>query len=346
MITVKKEGIILKPSKHSFEAKGVFNPATVRVGNNVHMFYRALDQHNHSTIGYCKLQGPLKVVERRDKPFLAPEKRHERSYEDPRIVKLGDTYYMTYIIYDGVNVHISYASSKDLKTFKPEGIISPQITYDRAEDLFRSCQKKLKERYFLFESYFKEVVGKNVLLWDKDAILFPQKIKGKFALIHRILPDVQIIYFKDFKGLTLRYWERYFSKLCNYVVLESKHWFETRNVGGGCPPIETDYGWLFIYHAVDDMDRGKTYRAGAALLDKKNPTKVIAHLHHPLFSPEKSWEKKGNVENVVFPTGTALFGDRLYIYYGAADKYIAAVSVSLKKLLHELMTNPKNRSTR
>ena len=96
-----------------------------------------------------------------------------------------------------------------------------------------------------------------------------------------------------------------------------------------------------IYHAVDDMNQGRTYRAGAALLDKKDPTKVIGHLHEPLFSPEEKWEKKGVVGNVVFPTGTALFGKRLYIYYGAADKYIAVASVNLRELVDTLIKEGK-----
>lgn len=337
MVQVKKHGIILGPTKLKFENKGVFNPTCVQEGKYVHMFYRAWSKKNRSTIGYCKLKGPLNVVERSKIPVLTPESDYERNLEDPRIVFLEGTYYLTYIGYDGRNVRIAYATSKDLKTFKKKGVISPEITYDEAEDIFRKCSLKLKERYFLFESYFKDIVGKDAILWEKDAFLFPKKINGKFALIHRILPDIQVIYFKDFKDLTLEYWKNYFKRLNKFVVLQSKYWYESRNVGGGCPPIETDKGWLLIYHAVDDMDKGKLYRAGAALLDKKDPTKVISHLRDPLFSPEKIWEKEGNVNNVVFPTGTTIFGKRLYIYYGAADKNIAVASVNLDHLLDELI---------
>lgn len=336
MVKVKKEGVILKPTKLAFEAKGVFNPACIRVGNNVHMFYRAWDKDERSTIGYCKLEGPLKVVERMKKPFLKTDETYEYSLEDPRIVKIGKTYYLTYVAYDGKSVRIAYATSKDLKKWKKHGPISAEMTYDEAETLFRSCKFKLKERYFLFKSYFKDISGKDAMLWDKDAFLFPKKIDGKFALIHRILPDIQIIYFKNFKELTLEHWKKYLKNLCGHIVLESKHWYETRNVGGGCPPIETDRGWLLIYHAVDDMDKGKTYRAGAALLDKKDPQKVIGHHHAPLFSPDQIYETKGNIPNVVFPTGTAVFDGRLYIYYGAADERIAAVSIDLDELLDEL----------
>lgn len=343
MLTVKREGIVLEPTNLGFEDKAVFNPACIRVGNHVHMFYRALNKKNRSTIGYCKLDGPLKVVERLKKPILFPEAQYEKNLEDPRIVFLDNKYYLTYVAYDGKNVRICYAISEDLKKFEKKGVISPEITYDEAEDSFRACKSQLKERYFLFESYYKDVVGKDVLLWDKDAFLFPKKIKGKFALVHRILPDIQIVYFKRFTDLNLQFWKKYLKRLSDFVVLESKYWWESRNIGGGCPPIETKHGWLMIYHAVDDMDAGKTYRAGAALLHKGDPTKVISKLKEPLFSPKTKWEKgiinniDGLVHNVVFPTGTAIFGNRLYIYYGAADKRIGAVSVNLNSLLKEIL---------
>ena len=94
MVMVKREGIILKPTKHKFEAKGVFNPACIRKGKYVHMFYRAWDKNNHSTIGYCKLEGPLKVVERMKKPLIVGEGSYEREVEDPRIVSLNGNYYL------------------------------------------------------------------------------------------------------------------------------------------------------------------------------------------------------------------------------------------------------------
>ena len=337
MALVKKHGIILEPTRMPFESGGVLNPGCIQVGNEVHMYYRAFSKDKRSTIGYCRLEGPLKVVERYEKPLLNPSSKKEYNLEDPRVVKIKDTYYMTYVAYDGKNVRIAYATSKDLLHWKKKGMISPEITYDEAEDIFRDCSEKLKERYFLFEARYKDEVGKDVILWDKDAFLFPKKIKGKYCLIHKILPDIQLIYFKDFKDLTLNYWKKNFKRLCDHVVLESKYWYESRNIGGGCPPIETDKGWLLIYHAVDDMNRGKIYTASAALLDKEDPTKVIGHLKNPLFVPDQEGELGGYVDNVVFPTGHAIFGKRLYIYYGAADKRIAVASVNLKRLLRKLV---------
>ncbi len=343
MVEIKREGIILEPTKLRFENKGVFNPACIRKGKYVHMFYRAWNKENRSTIGYCKLDGPLKVVERLEKPLMFQEQDYEYNLEDPRIVFLEGKYYLSYIAYDGKNVHISYATGKDIKKLEKKGVISPQITYHETADILRKCSSnKLKDRYFLFESHFNDAVGEDALLWDKDAFFFPKKINGKFALVHRILPDIQVIYFNDFKDLTLNFWKKHFERLYDFTILESRYWYENRNIGGGCPPIETDKGWLLIYHAVDDMNQGRIYRAGVALLDKTNPTKVISHLREPLFSPKEKWEKKGNIDNVVFPTGTAIFDDRLFIYYGAADERIGAVSLDLKELLNELLANKNN----
>lgn len=336
MVLVKKEGVILESTDLEFENQAVLNPACIQVGNTVHMFYRAVKQGNYSSIGYCKLDGPLKVVKRSEKPILYPELDYEKhGVEDPRITFLDGIYYLFYSAFDGKNALAAYATSKDFKHWKKHGIITPNMSYDEAEDFFR--ESKLKEKYFFFESYYKDIVAKDVLLWEKDVFLLPEKINGKFALFHRVLPDIQIIYFNKFSELTTEYWEKYLRQLAEYVVLESKYWYESRNIGGGCPPIKTDKGWLLIYHAVEDSNKGKTYHAGAALLDLKNPCKVLGHLKKPLFSPEEEWETKGDVNDVVFPTGTAIFEDRLYIYYGAADKRIAVASVNLKELLDELV---------
>src|SRR5690606_9327735 len=94
-------------------------------------------------------------------------------------------------------------------------------------------------------------------------------------------------------------------------------------IGGGCPPIETDKGWLLIYHGVQDTKEGFVYSACAALLDIDDPRIEIARLPYPLFLPEKEWECSGNVRNVCFPTGCIIDEKVLYIYYGAADEHIA-----------------------
>jgi predicted GH43/DUF377 family glycosyl hydrolase len=125
------------------------------------------------------------------------------------------------------------------------------------------------------------------------------------------------------------------------IVLTPKFKHEVSYVGAGCPPIETKFGWLLIYHGVYDTIKGYVYSACAALLDLDNPVKELARLPYPLFEPKEPWELKGEVNNVCFPTGSVVFDDTLYIYYGAADERIACVSVCLSALLNELNLNKK-----
>lgn len=242
---------------------------------------------------------------------------------------------MFYSAFDGKNVRVCYATSPDLINFKKQGIISPaQVLYDEATEIFK--RQGLKEEYILGKSYCEAIGGKGIFLWDKDAFIFPRRINGKIAFIHRILPDIQIAYADKFEDFNEKYWNDYLLHIKEHVILEPKFVFEGRSIGGGCPPIETEDGWLFIYHGTENTADGTMYHTLAALLDRENPQKVLGKLSYPLFSPEEPWEKVGYINNVVFPTGTILKGDRLIIYYGAADKLVAAKSLNLRELLSEL----------
>jgi len=335
-INVKKLGIVLGPTNEPFEKTAVLNPGCFQEGKFVHMFYRAIDEENHSTIGYAKLNGPLKVVERWNKPFMLRTFNYEKNgIEDPRVTKINGTYYMTYVAHDGKNALTFLAEGKTLKKFKKKGLISPPFTYHQSAEIFK--KSRLKDRYFMFESYYEDLSGRDVMLWFKDAILFPEKINGNFVMLLRILPDIQIIFFKNFNQLKQKnFWKDYLKNLSRHVVLENKYWFESRNIGGGAVPVKTKYGWLIIFHSVEELNKARIYHASCALLDKKNPLKVIARPCRPLFSPREIWEKEGLVNSVVFPTGTAIFGNSLYIYYGAADKNIAVARINLEELLKKI----------
>ena len=338
MVAVKNEGIILEKTDLEFENKGVFNPACIQADGITHMFYRAINRSDVSSIGYCQLKGN-KVIKRLTHPILFPEHDWEKmGVEDPRITLLDQTFYLFYTAFDGQNARIAYATSTDLVNFVKKGLLSPNITYEEAGEILR--QENIREEYFIWKRYLETKFKGLNLLWDKDALLFPKKISNKFALIHRIRPDIQIIYFQNFKDLTDDYWKVYLKQLKKYILLEPKFQFENRYIGGGCPPIETKDGWLIIYHGVEDTPFGNIYHGCAALLDLKNPLKVLGRLKEPLFSPKDPWEKSGVTNNVVFPTGAVIRNKRLYIYYGAADKLIAAKSVDLAELLTELKESP------
>lgn len=334
MVEIRDEGIILEPTDLPFEDQAVFNPGCIAKDGLVHMFYRAVSAENISSIGYCQLKDN-QVVKRLTRPLLFPEYGYERQgVEDPRIVCVEGTYYLFYTAHDKINALVAYATSPDLVHFSKQGLITPEITYDKAEDIFR--QSGVGAKYRFFEKQYMQHRGRNLLLWEKDASLFPRKIKGKFALMHRVLPGIQVIYFDDFSQLTTDYWCQYLKDLRDFIILDPQLEYENRNIGGGCPPIETPHGWLLIYHAVEDRAGTRIYHAAAALLDLEDPTRFLARLPEPLFSPTAPWEKRGDVGNVVFPTGAVVEDGRLFIYYGAADTVIGAKSVELGALLAEL----------
>jgi predicted GH43/DUF377 family glycosyl hydrolase len=340
MIEVKKEGILLEKTTLGFENEGVLNPAVLNEDGVIHLFYRAVSKGNYSSIGYCKLKEPLLVEKRFDSPILFPQNDYEsHGVEDPRVVKIEDLYYLTYTAFDGVNALGALAVSNDLLRWEKMGIIVPQMTFDEFSRLGAS-KSALNEKYLRYNKHegVLENQGRKVFIWDKNVIFFPRKINGKLCFLHRVRPDIQIVFINSLQELNIEYWQNYFLHLDESIVICPKHNHEVSYVGGGCPPIETAYGWLLIYHGVQDTLKGYVYTACVALLDLQEPQKEIARLPYPLFKPEKEWELKGEVNNVCFPTGTAVVEDTLYIYYGAADEQIACASVSLSALLNELIS--------
>jgi len=148
MLDIKDEGIILEKTSLSFEAKGVLNPVCIKVGKTTHMFYRAISKDDISSIGYCQLINN-RVVKRLNKPILFPEYDYEKKgIEDPRIVFIEDKYYMTYTAYDGKNAMIAYATSSDTFNFKKGGLLSPKITYEKADKIFKRIDIGKKYDYF------------------------------------------------------------------------------------------------------------------------------------------------------------------------------------------------------
>lgn len=340
MISVKKEGIILEKTNHGFESSGVLNPAVLYENGCVHLFYRAVSKDHYSSIGYCRLKTTVTIESRMEIPLLYPQYNYEKKgMEDPRIVKIDDLYYLTYTAYDGINALGALATSRDLVTWEKRGLIVPQYSYEEFRFLAES-KGELNEKYFRFNGKYivSKKLKKKVLVWDKNIILFPRRINGKLYFLHRIKPDIQIVCVEHLSELTHNFWDNFLLMFSDHILISSKYDHEVSYVGGGCPPIETEKGWLLIYHGVHDTVKGYVYSACAALLDLKDPTREIGRLPYPLFTPEHSYELHGNVNNVCFPSGALACEDTLYIYYGAADKHVACASVCLSELLKELTT--------
>ena len=328
--------VILEAGKRAFESEAVLNPAAYIDGDQVHLFYRAVRTGNFSSIGYAVFdKGELSY--RALEPVLKPERSWERhGVEDPRLVRLEDRFQMFYVAYDGHDVQIARAEAKMLPYFKKEGPVSPMITYGEIKKL---CKIGDPNSYLC--SYAEADLPSNQLLWDKDSFIFPERVGGKLVMVHRIHPNMQLLFFDSFEQLDKKYWLHYLGDLESQTVLRRRFWFENGYIGGGAPPVRTEAGWLMIYHAVEQEDGKRTYRAGAALLDLENPLKVIGRLRQPLFGPEEKWERVGIVPDVVFPTGAVIRGETLEVYYGAADTCIGMISFRLAELLTELKNSPE-----
>lgn len=312
--------LVLEPSKE-WEARGTFNPAAVKA-DSIHLFYRAEDGEGTSRIGHALLNGE---ATKDDAPVLEPTEEWERKgLEDPRITLLEGTYYMLYTAFDGKNARIAYATSTDLRTWKKHGMISPNT---QMRDAIRLAPEKYK-------TIWSQRSATDPIIRDKNAVLFPEKVNGKFAMLHRLEPDVQLVTFNSFEELTDEFWEKYLKELDKHIVMAPKQEWEVLKIGAGAPPIKVEGGWLLIYHGVN---KDHVYSAGAALLDAN--LKEISRMR--LFSPEKEWEVRGTTSTVVFPQGAIKEGDKLRIFYGAADKTIGEAVLDFNEILASLKSRKK-----
>lgn len=171
---------------------------------------------------------------------------------------------------------------------------------------------------------------------DKDAALLPRRIDGSWALIHRPVTT-----------LGAHMWISYSTDLRNWgshkIMLEARRggWWDANKIGLCSPPIETAKGWLTIYHGVRQTASGCIYRLGLALFDLEHPETCLQRGDSWMFGPEASYERGGDVQDVVFPCGQTIGadGDTIHLYYGAADSSVALATGSIRCLLSWLASN-------
>ncbi len=334
MLNVTRHGVILAQTSLYFENEGVFNPAVFYENGVVHLFYRALSKRNHSSIGYCLLDTPLHIKHRSRFPLIHPSRDYEsKGMEDPRIVKLDDIYFLSYTAFDGTNALGALALSSNLHEFYRWGIIVPLIlATEKVLDGLPVNATTVTGNY-----HFQLKKDPNIeFIWDKNIVFFPRRIQGRICFFHRIKPCILLVFISNLSDINSDFWDNYLKGLPTHALdCEKLKIKDALYVGAGCPPIEIPDGWLFIYHAVYSINNVLIYKAHCSLLDLNNPQSVLAYLPYPLLEPELEWEKIGNVNNVVFPTGAFLNDETLFFYYGAADKCIGCASFNLHELLTE-----------
>ena len=162
---------------------------------------------------------------------------------------------------------------------------------------------------------------------DKDAVFVPEKFKKGYLVFHRAGNGICADYFPS-----LDFEKHQITKCIDVANTRHGMWDNTK-IGLGAPLVKTKKGWIMIYHGISE---NKSYRVGAMLLDIKDPSIVLSRTALPFFEPKEDYECNGIVSNVVFPCGLIERKDDLYIYYGAADKYVGLAKISTKKLLELL----------
>ena len=290
--------ILLPDPTSDWETYNVFNPAVVHHNGLFHMHYRAQGLDWISRIGYAVSADGIHW-NRMKRPVLEPQDETDsRGVEDPRVTEIEGQFYMTYTAYGS-----AYLGKGD-PTHLGGGVL-PMIA--RSQNLVT------------WERMGPLVTGED----NKDNLLFPRRIKGKYVAFHRRAPQVWLAESAD-----LVHWPQ---ELMHPIFApRPENGWDSFRVGGGGVPIETEHGWLVIYHAYDPSH---TYRLGACLLDLDNPAVVIHRPKEFILEPREMWEIRGDVPNVVFSCANPVVGGEVYIYYGGADHVIGLATIRLSELV-------------
>jgi predicted GH43/DUF377 family glycosyl hydrolase len=278
---------ILSPQGTGWESAGTFNPAVIEHNGKFVMLYRAQDAAGTSRLGYAESKDGIQFT-RRAEPVLSPEADYEKDggVEDPRLQRLGGTYYLTYTGYNKKDAQLCLATSQDLIHWQRKGVILPAYkgNWNRG--------------------------------WTKSGAIVPGKIDGKYWMYWLGTSADKT----DQMGISYSTDLLHWTEASESPVLPRRPGkFDSRVVEPGPPPIFAKDGIILIYNGADDK---LIYRTGVAVFDRKDPRKLLSRTDQPIFGPETEWEKAGQVPNVVFVEGMARQGNRWLFYYGGADKYV------------------------
>lgn len=311
------EGPIISPkTENSWEAWQTFNPGVILLKDKVHFLYRAIGEDGISRLGYAVSGDGFKIDERLPQPAFEHPLTNNPSFnffsfasggsfggcEDSRPVRVNkeDTLYMTYTACDqGLRVGLTSIKVEDFLNrkwrWKPPVFISPPGQV------------------------------------HKNWVIFPEKIKGRYAILHTLNPQISIDFFDslEFDGKT--YINSYYNR-----EPKGSHWnWEGRIRGVGPPPVKTKEGWLIFYHAEDRRDPGK-YKVGAMLLDLETPAKVLCCSKEPILEPSELYENDGFKPGVIYASGAVIKEGCLLVYYGGADSCVCVAYSDFEEFLAQL----------
>ncbi len=306
LFTRHPDNPILSVEDWPYAANSVFNAAAADVGGKILLLARVEDFRGISHLTAARSKNGIDNWQIDKEPTLRPEpKKYPEEIwgiEDPRITRLEELkrWAISYTAYSKGGPMVSLATTEDFKTFKRIGPIMPPE--------------------------------------DKDAALFPVKFKGLWAMLHRPVPNMALCGAHIWISFSpnLKYWGEH----REIIQARDGGWWDAGKIGLCAPPMETKEGWLILYHGVRVTASGSIYRLGLALLDLEDPTKVIRRSDEWIFGPKAHYEREGDVDDVVFPCGWVKKGDKLFMYYGAADSRICLATADFDEVVGFILKCP------
>ena len=295
---------ILTADQWPYQANAVFNAAATEFQGETLLLVRVEDMRGMSHLTVARSRNGFTDWRIDPEPTLVPEvERYPEELwgiEDPRIVYLEESgeSAVAYTAFSEGGPLVALALTRDFRSFKRLGAVMPPE--------------------------------------DKDASLFPRRFDGRWVMIHRPMPVS--------KTDGAHMWISYSPDMIHWgehkILFKARRggWWDARKIGLSTQPIETDEGWLIIYHGVRETAAGNLYRIGLALLDLEDPSKVIYRSNQWVFGPREPYERTGDVADVTFPCG-AIYDkkqDLLRMYYGAADTCMAVATAKMSDLLEFL----------
>lgn len=324
---------IVVPGLFEWRKATVFNPAVIMDDGVVYMIERTAGSLTpcKNYLGLLKSEDGVNFVHVTEKPIVTPDQLGfpYGSVQDPRIVKIDDTFYLT------------YALRPCAMNYYPTGTGLPERSIPEYPDGWGEEEVHWRTRSGILTS-------KDLIQWehladttpleinDRNNMLFPEKINGRYALLRRPEEYIGSSYGTENAAI----WITYSDDLIHWdepklLMKAGKEAWEQKKIGAAAPPIKTDQGWFGLYHGVDE---NSVYRVGAYLLDLEDPETILAKTDHFIMEPVEYYEKFGyQVPNVIFPTGTVVKDDLLYIYYGVTDTAIALATVPLQELVKHVI---------
>lgn len=329
----EKNPILMPNEANWWESKAVFNCAILHYENKFHMLYRAIGEYERyiSRIGYASSTDGYSFTRSNNIALEATQDYEEYGIEDPRMVEIDNQVYITYVILSSyvtdeaiVEASTALATTTDFLKYTRLGVITTKGSDNKDVVLFPEKMSQQQQPPPSSSSVLSLSLPSNNI-----------DTAGKYFFLHRPSGWIGSKYGVDKPSI----WLGEGNALTNFekhtLLLKPEEDWEELKVGAGPPPIKTRIGWLVIYHGVS---REKVYRAGAAILDLHDPSKIIGRTKTPILEPKEPYEKFGDVNNVVFPTGACVVdNDKLFVYYGAADKVCCLATADLNYLLDHIL---------